>query len=65
MQLQETSELSYWLRREADERTQAASATDVPRQLHTQLADSYAALIGEWLGDAHFERAKQRSQDRQ
>ncbi len=63
MHLQESSPLSYWLRREADERMWAASATGVPRQLHTQLANSYAVLIGEWLGDARFERARQRRDD--
>ena len=58
----EPSKLVYWLRREADERAQAELAVDAARLLHTQLADGYAALIRTQLGDACFERAKQRTQ---
>lgn len=60
MPIREPSQLVYWLRREADERAQAKNSAGAAQLLHTELADSYAALIREHLGDACFERAKQR-----
>ena len=58
----EPSKMIYWLRREADERALAGLAVDAAQLSHTQMADGYAALIRDQLGDACFERAKQRAQ---
>jgi hypothetical protein len=61
MPSRKSSRLVYWLRREADERARAAVAIGAAQMKHTQMADGYVALIREELGDACFERAKQRT----
>jgi len=46
------AQLEFWRVREAEEREAAAKSIDGARASHLKLADSYAILIAQAVGDA-------------
>jgi len=46
------AQLEFWRVREAEEREAAAKSLDGARASHLKLADSYAILIAQAVGDA-------------
>ena len=45
------NQVAFWRKREVEERGFAARSVDEKRVAHLRLADSYAALIAQTIGD--------------
>ena len=55
MQYPDDSDVAYWVRRETEERTLARHTSRTARPIHIELAERYAALIVEAIGDQRRE----------